>query len=62
MRNHQIDLSLGESIQIGSFKVTIQQVDAESQQAILEVEDPDGSVELVTVDLATLHAEEPVLA
>jgi len=61
MRNHQIDLDLGESIQIGSYKVTVQHVDAESQQAVLEVEDPDGLVELLTVDMAVFQAEEPVL-
>ena len=62
MRNHQFDLCLGESVQVDSYKVTVQQVDAESQQAVLEIEDPDGSVELITVSLAVLHAEEPVLA
>jgi|GEM_PF-4167257 len=62
MRNHQFDLCLGESVQVGSYKLTVQQVDAESQQAILEIEDPDGLVELVNVNLAELHTEEPVLA
>ncbi len=61
MGNHQIDLDLGESVQIGSHKVTVKHVDAESQQAVLEIEDPDGSVELVAVDTAGLHAEEPAL-
>jgi hypothetical protein len=58
MRNHQIDLDLGESIQIGSYKVTVQHIDAESQQTVLEVEDPDGLVELLTVDMAVFQAEE----
>ena len=61
MRNHQIDLDLGESIQIGNYKVTVRHVDAESQQAVLEVEDPDGLVELLTVDMAVFQAGEPVL-
>jgi len=61
MSNHQIDLELGESIQIGTHTVTLQQVDAEANQVLLEIEDPDGSVRVVTVDAAALVAEEPVL-
>ena len=61
MRNHQIDLERGEFIKIGDHTVTVKEVDTVAQQAVLEVEDPDGSVELVTVDVTVLHAEEPVL-
>lgn len=61
MRNHQIDLELGESIEIGGHVVTVHRIDDEGQQAVLEIEDPDGSVQMVTVDVASIHLEEPVL-
>ena len=61
MSNHQIDLEVGESIQIGTHTVTVQLIDAEANEAVLEIEDPDGSVQLVTVDVVSLYAEEPVL-
>lgn len=61
MRNHQIDLEPGESIDIGGHIVTVHRIDDDGQQAVLEIEDPDGSVQLVTVDVASVEAEEPVL-
>jgi len=61
MRNRQIDLELGESIEIGGHTVTVHQIDDEGQQAVLEIEDPDGAVEMVTIDVAVLQAEQPVL-
>mgnify|MGYP001827417519 CR=1 FL=1 len=61
MTHHQIDLEPGESIDIDGHIVTLHQVDAESRQAVLEIEDPDGSVQMVTVDVAAAQVEEPVL-
>lgn len=61
MSNHQIDLELGDSIQIGEHTVTLHQIDAEARQAVLEIEDPDGMVQVVTVDVDVLQAAEPVL-
>lgn len=61
MSSHQIDLELGESIEVGGHSVTVHRIDDELQQAVLEIEDPDGSVEMVTIDVATLQATEPVL-
>ena len=61
MRNHQIDLEIGESIEIGSHTVTLHRIDDDGQQAVLEIEDPDGTVEMVSVNVASLQAEEPVL-
>ena len=61
MSNHQIDLGLGEAIVIGGHTVTVHRIDDEGQQAVLEIEDPDGSVEIVTVNVAVLKAAEPVL-
>ena len=61
MSSHQIDLELGESIEVGGHSVTVHRIDDELQQAVLEIEDPDGSVEMVTIDVASLQATEPVL-
>ena len=61
MTNHQIDLKLGESIKIVGHTVTLYRIDDASQQAILEVEDPDGLVEVVAVEVAVVQASEPVL-
>ena len=61
MSSHQIDLELGESIEVGGHSVTVHRIDDELQQAVLEIEDPDGSFEIVTIDVATLQATEPVL-
>lgn len=61
MINHQIDLELGESIDVGGHVVTVHRIDDEGRQAVLEIEDPDGSVQMVTVDVASVEAEEPVL-
>ena len=62
MRNHQIDLEIGESIEIGNHTVTLHRIDDEGQQAVLEIEDPDGSVEILSVDVSVLQTEELVLA
>ena len=61
MRNHQFDLRTGESVQVGDHTVTAIEIDAGTQQAILEIEDPDGSVQVVAVDVTLLDVEEPVL-
>ena len=42
MQNHQFELSAGESILLGEFKVTLLEI--EGQDAVLEVEGPDGEV------------------
>ncbi|MCH2202699.1 MAG: hypothetical protein MK102_12065 [Fuerstiella sp.] len=59
MSDHHIDLELGESIEIGDHTVTVHRIDDEHQQAVLEIEDPDGRVEMVTVTVS--QAQEPVL-
>ena len=65
MSDHHIDLELGESIEIGGHTVTVHRIDDEHQQAVLEIEDPDGCVETVTVDVTVdvtvSQAQEPVL-
>jgi hypothetical protein len=61
MRSHQVDLEIRESIEIGNHTVTLHRIDDEGQQVVLEIEDPDGSVEIVSIDVSVLQTEEPVL-
>lgn len=42
MQNHQFELSTGDSILLGEFKVTLLEI--EGQDAVFEVEGPDGEV------------------
>lgn len=44
MQNHQFDLSAGDSIRLGEFKVTLLEI--EGEDAVLEIEGPDGEVTL----------------
>ncbi|MCH2212396.1 MAG: hypothetical protein MK110_13915 [Fuerstiella sp.] len=59
MNDHHIDLKLGESIEIDGHTVTVHRIDDVQQQAVLEIEGPDGRVETLTVSVSQLH--EPVL-
>lgn len=61
MSSHQIDLELGESIEVGGHNVTVHRIDDELQQAVLEIENPDGSIEMVSIDVVSLRVTEPVL-
>jgi len=61
MRNHQIDLEFGESVKIGGHSVTVHRIDDDGQQAVLEIRDSDGSIQMVTVDVAIRQVEAPVL-
>lgn len=44
MQNHQLDLSPGESIILGSYTVTLLEV--ENQEAVIQIEGPDGNVQV----------------
>ncbi len=61
MRNRQIDLRIGESIEVGGHTVTVHRIDEEGQQAVLEIEDSGGSVKKATINVATMQLEEPAL-
>lgn len=63
MQNQQFELSAGESILLGEFKVTLLEI--EGEDAVFEVEGPDGEVcqldDLFRVT-SEVHDELPVLA
>lgn len=61
MNIHQIDLRLGESVRLDRHTLTVVEIDSESQEVIFEVEDPDGSCELVPASFALQSSEELVL-
>lgn len=44
MQKHQFDLTAGDSIRLGEFKVTLLEI--EGEDAVLEIEGPDGEVTL----------------
>ena len=62
MQSHQFEISAGESILLGEFKVTLLEI--EGEDAVFEVEGPDGEVcQLDDLLNKTTEAEEelPVL-
>lgn len=55
MQNHQFDLSAGDSIRLGEFKVTLLEI--EGEDAVLEIEGPDGEVTLEPLNCYSEEAE-----
>ena len=56
MLNHQFDLQAGESVVLGNLKVTLLEI--EDDAAILEIEGPDGEIQIEPVSLVSVEAEE----
>lgn len=63
MQNHQFDLTAGDSIRLGEFKITLLEI--EGEDAVLEIEGPDGEVTIeplnVYSDEARVEDDQPVL-
>jgi len=61
MQNHLFDIQAGESIRLGNFTVKVLEVEGDG--VVLEIDGPDGHVEVELVDSAECRSEqEAVLA
>ena len=56
MLNHQFDLQAGESVVLGDFKVTLLEI--EDDAAVLEIEGPDGEIQIEPVSIVSAEEEE----
>ena len=59
MLNHQFDLQAGESVVLGDFKVTLLEI--EDDAAVLEIEGPDGEIQIEPVSIVSAEEEELAL-
>ena len=55
MQNHLFDLQCGESVCFGKFKVTLLEI--EDDAAVLEIEGPDGTIQIEPIGLCSAEAE-----
>lgn len=60
MQNHQLDLQAGESVRIGAYSVTLLEI--EDGAAVLEIEGPDGEVQIEPITFSSCEAAEEELA
>ena len=60
MLNHQFDLQAGESVRLGNIKVTLLEI--EDDAAILEIEGPDGEIQIEPVTLCSAEPKEELVA
>jgi len=56
MQNHLFDLQPGEFILLGDYKVTLLEI--EDEAAVLEIEGPDGGVQVEPISYTSVEAEE----
>ena len=56
MQNHHFDLQAGESIRLGSY--TIKLVEIEGDGVVLEIDGPDGQVEVELIDAEDSRVEQ----
>lgn len=58
MQNHLFDLQPGESVLLGDYRVTLLEI--EDEAAVLEIEGPDGGVQIEPVNFAAAETEEEI--
>ncbi|MEO1981018.1 MAG: hypothetical protein ABGZ24_10920 [Fuerstiella sp.] len=56
MQNHLFDLQPGQSVLLGDYKVTLLEI--EDEAAVLEIEGPDGEVQIEPISCTTAETEE----
>ncbi|MCP4505708.1 MAG: hypothetical protein GY903_00575 [Fuerstiella sp.] len=56
MQNHLFDLQPGQSVLLGDYKVTL--LGIEDEAAVLEIEGPDGEVQIEPVSCTEVEVEE----
>ena len=56
MQNHLFDLQPGESVLLGDYSVTLLEI--EDEAAVLEIQGPDGGVQMEPINFAAMEKEE----
>ena len=56
MQNYLFDLQPGESVLLGDYSVTLLEI--EDEAAVLEIQGPDGGVQIEPINFAAVETEE----
>ena len=60
MQNHHFDLQAGESLHLGEYTVTL--VEIENDAAVLEIEGPDGDIQVEPISYSSAESDRELVA